>query len=51
MVRADDRVRINARLIDGTVDHQVWSNQYERDVRDILAGRNAQKLTHPTLKN
>lgn len=36
-VWAGDRARISARLIDGRTDEEVWSQQYERDMRDVLA--------------
>jgi len=37
VLRAGDRVRINARLIEVAGDRQIWSESYERDLRDILA--------------
>jgi TolB-like protein/Tfp pilus assembly protein PilF len=43
--RAGDRVRVNAQLIDGRTDTQVWADRYDRDVADVftieseLAGR------------
>jgi len=36
VLRAGDRVRINARLSDAT-EHQMWSESYDRDLRDILS--------------
>ncbi len=35
--RADDRVRINAQLIDGTTGGHVWADRYDRDYRKIFA--------------
>ncbi len=37
VVRSGDRVRITAQLIDPGSDRQIWSDSYERDLRDILA--------------
>ena len=37
VVRADDKVRITARLIRGTTDENLWAQSYERDLRDILS--------------
>jgi TolB-like protein/Tfp pilus assembly protein PilF len=37
VLRSGDRVRITAQLIDPEADRQIWSESYERDVRDILA--------------
>ncbi len=37
VVRSGDRIRITAQLIDGPTETHVWANQYERDVRDVLA--------------
>jgi TolB-like protein/Tfp pilus assembly protein PilF len=35
--RSGDRVRINVQLIDSTTDQNLWSESYERDIRDVLA--------------
>jgi len=35
--RVGNRVRITAQLIEAKADRQLWSESYERDVRDILA--------------
>jgi len=40
VLRAGDRVRITAQLIDGHSDQHLWADSYERDVRDILALQN-----------
>jgi len=40
VLRAGDRVRITAQLIDGHSDQHLWAESYERDVRDILALQN-----------
>jgi serine/threonine-protein kinase len=37
VLRSNDRVRINARLIRVSNDRQIWAESYERDLRDILA--------------
>ena len=37
VLRENDRVRINARLIEVAGDRQMWAESYERDLRDILA--------------
>ena len=34
--RVGDRVRISARLIQGSTDQQLWGRSYERDARDVL---------------
>ena len=35
--RANERVRITARLIDGRTDAQLWAERYDRDLADIFA--------------
>jgi TolB-like protein/class 3 adenylate cyclase len=37
VMREGDRVRITAQLIDARRDTHVWSDRYDRDLRDILA--------------
>jgi eukaryotic-like serine/threonine-protein kinase len=37
VLRSNDRVRINARLIQVPGEKQMWAEGYERDLRDILA--------------
>jgi TolB-like protein/Tfp pilus assembly protein PilF len=37
VARWGDRVRVTAQLIDGSTDRHIWSNGYEREIRDILA--------------
>jgi len=37
VVRAGDRVRISAQLIEAATDRHVWAHSYERDFGDILA--------------
>lgn len=34
--RAGDKVRINVQLIDTQTDENLWSENYERDIRDVL---------------
>ena len=34
--RTGDRVRINVQLIDTRTDENLWSENYERDIRDVL---------------
>jgi serine/threonine-protein kinase len=38
--RAGDRVSITAQLLEPSTGNQIWSNRYERDLRDVLAIRN-----------
>ena len=35
--RADDRVRVSAQLTDASTGFQLWSDRYDRDLRDIFA--------------
>ncbi|MFH1932236.1 MAG: tetratricopeptide repeat protein [Pseudomonadota bacterium] len=35
--KAEDRVRITAQLIDATTGHHLWSERYDRDLKDIFA--------------
>ncbi len=37
VIRAGDRVKITAQLIDPAEDRHLWSESYERDVMDVLA--------------
>jgi len=37
VLRSNNRVRINARLIQVASDRQMWAETYERDLRDVLA--------------
>jgi TolB-like protein/tetratricopeptide (TPR) repeat protein len=37
VVRAGDRVRVTAQLIDAAGDHHIWSRSYEHTMRDVLA--------------
>ena len=37
VVRAGDRVRIAVQLIHAATEQNLWSNSYERDLRDVLA--------------
>ena len=37
VVRSGDRVRITAQLIDARTNQHLWAEEYDRDVRDILA--------------
>ena len=36
VLRSGDRIRIAANLIDPASDRKIWSDTYERDVRDVL---------------
>jgi eukaryotic-like serine/threonine-protein kinase len=36
-LKAGDRVRINAQLIDAASDRHLWAQDYERDARDVLS--------------
>ena len=35
--RSADRIRITAQLIDATTGHQIWSQRYDREQKDIFA--------------
>ena len=37
VLRSADRVRINVELIQAGMDRHLWSNSYERDLRDVFA--------------
>jgi TolB-like protein/Tfp pilus assembly protein PilF len=37
VLRSGDRVRISAQLINAVTDTHLWAEEYERDLRDILA--------------
>jgi TolB-like protein/Tfp pilus assembly protein PilF len=37
VLRAGDRVRITAQLIDAATDRHLWAGRYERDLSDVLA--------------
>jgi TolB-like protein/cytochrome c-type biogenesis protein CcmH/NrfG len=37
VLRVGDRVRITAQLIEASTDRHLWADDYDRDVRDILA--------------
>jgi tetratricopeptide (TPR) repeat protein len=37
VLRAEDRVRITLQLVEGRMDRHLWSQSYERDLRDVLA--------------
>src|SRR6266853_5374406 len=37
VLRADDRVRITAQLIDAAKETHLWAESYERDLRNVLA--------------
>jgi len=36
VLRSGDRVRVTVHLIDSDSDRQIWSESYERDLRDVL---------------
>jgi TolB-like protein/Tfp pilus assembly protein PilF/tRNA A-37 threonylcarbamoyl transferase component Bud32 len=36
VVRAGERVRINAQLVDASSDRRLWGDSYDRDVRDVI---------------
>jgi serine/threonine-protein kinase len=37
VMRAGDRVRINAQLIDASTDENLWAERYDREIRDVLS--------------
>jgi len=47
VLRANDRVRITAQLIDGRSDQHLWANSYEGDLGDVLSLQDdvAQRIT------
>jgi TolB-like protein len=40
VLRSGDRVSITAQLLDPATGNQLWSNRYDRDLRDVLTVRN-----------
>jgi TolB-like protein/DNA-binding winged helix-turn-helix (wHTH) protein/Tfp pilus assembly protein PilF len=40
VLRAGDRVRVTAQLINAANDHHLWAETYERDIRDMLTLQN-----------
>ena len=46
--RSDDRVRITAQLIDGRSDRNLWSETYDRELKDVFAVQDeiAQNIVH-----
>ncbi len=36
VLRAGDRVRVTAQLIDATTDEHIWARSFDRDVKDVL---------------
>jgi TolB-like protein/DNA-binding winged helix-turn-helix (wHTH) protein/Tfp pilus assembly protein PilF len=37
VMRASDRVRISAQLIEASTDHHLWAASYDRDLRNVLS--------------
>lgn len=37
MLRADNRVRVTAHLIDATTGRHLWAERYDRDLKDAFA--------------
>jgi len=37
VLRSSDRVRVTAQLVDAQSDRHLWAEEYERDLRDVLA--------------
>ena len=35
--KAENRVRINAQLVDATTGHHLWADRYDGDINDIFA--------------
>lgn len=48
VIRAGNRVRISAQLIEAATDRHLWARSYERDVRDVIAlqGELARAIAH-----
>jgi serine/threonine protein kinase/tetratricopeptide (TPR) repeat protein len=40
VLRSGDRVRVSAQLVDATTDRNLWAQEYERDIRDVLQLQN-----------
>jgi TolB-like protein/DNA-binding winged helix-turn-helix (wHTH) protein len=40
VVRAGDKVRVTAQLIDGRTDRHIWAEDYQGDLRDVLVLQN-----------
>jgi eukaryotic-like serine/threonine-protein kinase len=36
VLRSGNRVRVSAQLVDSTTDQNLWAQEYERDIRDVL---------------
>ena len=47
VIRAGDRVRVTAALVNPSTGAEMWSGRYERDLRDVLMLQN--ELTHAIL--
>jgi len=41
VLRAGDRVRVTAQLVEASTDRHVWAETYERDLRDVLGLQDA----------
>ena len=41
VIESGGRVRITAHLIEGATETQVWAEEYEKDLRDVLALQSA----------
>jgi serine/threonine-protein kinase len=48
VMRSGERVRITAQLVEATADRHLWSESYQRDLRDVLALQNevARAIAH-----
>jgi TolB-like protein len=42
--RVDNRVRITVKLMNAVLDEHIWSDSFERDVSDVMAGRLPNRL-------
>src|SRR6516162_9181932 len=40
VLRAGERVRISAQLVDARADRALWAQSYEREIRDVLTLQN-----------
>jgi adenylate cyclase len=45
VLKAGDQVRITAQLIDATQDHHLWTERYDRPLKDIAEDRNDVKTS------
>jgi len=47
LLRSGDRLRITAQLIQAATDRHLWSETYERDLRDVAGSAGRSSPSHP----